>query len=178
MSTWLGGLSFGAFAALTASPIPESYFLHGALQPYLSWFVAGLLGISTLIFFAAAYAAFAAIREATRSEFSSKEPTLKDGYVEKKLSALSGEPAPGAELRSASELKELQGALRLAYDIHEQANGFVTWGLVTLGVGLLLIALEINIVVFGAGVVFVVLAFRHMPALVSNEVRRLRQADG
>ena len=187
VSSWLGGLSFAAFAALTTAP---SSGLSGIrlLQPYLSWAVASLLAISTLLFLSAAYGAYTSIRLVTRGESNRLVDLISKQNLadldRKQDGAGPSQRNAAADSSSAAVTKQVMGVLSSgemahqikklgrAHEIYEEADGFVTWGLIVLGLALLFIALEIDIYVFVVAIAISAVILWRMPVLIENESSR------
>lgn len=171
-SSWLGGLSFAALAALASAPPSSSILTRGEL-PWVNGAVALFLGLSTLLFLISAYGAYVTIRLATRTEFD----RLAKKITAEELSKLqSRDDAVKSALTKVNETIASEGfdvevtELMSAREIHRSANGFISWGIVGLGMALLLVALEVNAVVLIVAVVVLAVLLVKVRALVSNEL--------
>lgn len=90
------------------------------------------------------------------------------------------------QLDNADSLKKLGGLFQVgakkedevkflvaAKNIHNQSSGFLTWGLVGLGVALLAIIFEVSIVVFIPSIVILAVILLQVRALFDNEATDL-----
>ena len=151
VSSFLGGLSFAAFATFAVAQVPRSPLLGSSEQLFVSELVTFLLAASTVLFLLTAYAAYTSIRLVSHKSLKKLDERYPNTHSEEStIDAMSPE----------DDFRKGLDDFRKALDIHHGANGLITWGLITLVSALLFIALEINVGVF-------ILAFAILVILIS-----------
>ena len=153
----LAGLSVAAFAALFAA-LPST-------QRGLNWLpgeddlvfldAAFVLAIATLTFLAATLSAYQVVRRITHISQQSTELLLRCDK---------GEPQ-----QLGNDLKKLEEV----YQLHEEADGSITWGLLELAIALLFIAFQISIIVGAAAVLWMLVIACSRPTLWGAGIREL-----
>jgi len=162
VSSWLGGLTLAAFAALTASSTFQ--FSSLGFSRTIPFIIACSLGIATLIFLATAYGAYHSIRlvgHLSRKNVMNLEDDKADQV--KALGDLKAKKEPKEPDAWMSD----EDQLRKAWDIHENADGLVTTGLLFVGLALIGISVLINIWVFVITFVCLLFIVARSPSVIS-----------
>ena len=165
ISTFLGGLTFAAFAAFESSPLKISI---GRLdfQAGLALGAAILLGVSTLIFLAVAVSAYQAIRHLNNiSQESVTNLRTRDNANSNIPDALTIVRSEG-DKKVGTDLDRIKSA----WDIHEESDKAISLGFVVLILALIFIGLEVN---YTAGVVIILVL-----AIIAYYFRTVRNMLG
>jgi hypothetical protein len=149
ISSFLGGLTFAAFAAFEASPIKTSLSKLD-LEAAFALGAAISLGVSTLIFLAAALSAYQSLRHLGQvSQDASKEleqysKTSKD---DNSLTRIEGDLALNEKFRKDFE------RISSAWRIHEESEKAINLGFAFLILALIFVGLEVN---YSVGIIVIV----------------------
>jgi hypothetical protein len=162
ISSFLGGLTFAAFAAFESSPIKISLTKLDSGSAF-GLAAAISLGMSTLIFLAVAVSAYQSIRhlsrisQKTREELSGNSPTSKSNLED------------STEEISLEDVKIRQDfeRIKLAWKIHEESEKAINLGFALLILALILVGLAVNYSV-GAAVIISLLFVAYYFRTVRN----------
>jgi uncharacterized membrane protein YcjF (UPF0283 family) len=150
ISSFLGGLTFAAFAAFESSPIKIS-FASFSVQEVFGLGAAICLGISTLIFLAVAVSAYQALRHLSQiSQESVKKMQVERNSNGNVPRAILSESAP-----TDSDLARDFRKIGLALRIHNEAEKAINLGFGFLIFALFFVGLEVN---YSVGII-VILSF-------------------
>jgi hypothetical protein len=147
-STFLGGLTFAAFAAFESSPIKVSLATLD-VQSGLALVAAILLGVSTLIFLAVAASAYQAIRHLSHVSQESKaklqtvspgDENIPESFM---IDRYEGDKKIGRDL----------DRIRSAWSIHEESEKAISLGFLVLILALIFVGLEVN---YSVGIVVII----------------------
>ncbi len=138
-STFLGGLTFAAFAAFESSPIRTSIATFNA-QSGLALSVAISLGVSTLIFLAVAASSHQAIRHLSNVSQESKTTLATAGTPDDSIPQTLTTERYRGDKKIGSDLDKI----RSAWAIHQESDRAVNLGFLILMLALILIGVEAN----------------------------------